>query len=230
MDRITPSRAQVRQLVSEHFAELHVRAAPEADPLQALDQLHDQLVVAAGDYEAGPQQQRQAVCDAVMAISQFLKGQGFSSATLVPLSRIVWAIVDVCQHNYPDPLFCEKRSSTKPRRNLANAVRQGQLAAIADAWLASASDDEGGEAAMLDRAARHLSGIHFGTLDRTALRSARTYQLQTGQNELVYKSYEQMKNALAAEARVLGDDPASLRAAIFAQINALNAKAELQRP
>ena len=82
----------------------------------------------------------------------------------------------------------------------------------------------------IDRAARHLSGIHFGTLDRTALRSARTYQLQTGQNELVYKSYEQMKNALAAEARVLGDDPASLRAAIFAQINALNAKAELQRP
>lgn len=229
MDRTIPSKEQVRELVSEHIAQQYVRGAPVTDSFQALDQLHNQLVVAARDYETGPMQQRQAVCDAVMAVSEYLKGQGFCGATLFPLSRVVGAIVDLCEHNHPDPLFCEKRSSTKPRRNMVDAVRQGQLAAIADAWLASASDDEGDESAVLVRAARHMSGAHFGTLDRAALSSARTYQRKTGQNELLYKSYLQMKDALAAEAKAVGDDAESRRAAILVQINALNAKAEMQR-
>lgn len=228
MARNIPSQAEVRDLVREHMDELYARGAPDADPIDALGQLHDQLVLAAGAYEVGPQQQRQAVCDAIMAVSEFLKGQGFGAATMVPLNRVVWAIVDLCQHNHPDPLFCEKRSNTKPRRNLADAVRQGHAAAIADAWLASASDDEGDEAAVLERAARHMSGHHFGKLDRAALSSARTYQRKTGQNELVYKSFEQMSGTLAAEAKVAGGGKRGLRAAIMAQLNALNAKAELQ--
>lgn len=223
-----PSKAEVRELVSEHLAELHARDDPEADPLHALDQLHDQLAMAARTYEAGPKQQRQAVCDAIMAVSEFLKGQGFSTATMVPLNRVKWAIVDLCQHNHPDPLFCEKPSNTKPRRDLADAVRQGHLAAIADAWLASASDKEGDESTILDRAARYMSGLHFGALDRAALSSARSYQRKTGQNELVYESYEQMKRALAEEAKVAGGEKRGLRAAILAQLNALNVKAELQ--
>lgn len=230
MDRSIPSKAEVRDLVSEHRAELYARGAPEADLVDTLRQLHDQLVLSAEAHEAGPQQQRQAVCDAIMAVSEFLKGQGFSAATLVPLNRVVWAVVDLCQQNHPDPLFCEKPSNTKPRRNLADAVRQGHLAAIADAWLASASDEEGEEAAILERAARHMSGLHFGTLDRAALSSARSYQRKTGQNELLHKSFEQMSSALAEEATAAGGGKRGLRAAILAQINALNAKAELSPP
>lgn len=230
MVRSTPSREQARELVREHIGELYARGDPEADPLHALSQLHYQLAMAARTYEAGPKQQRQAVCDAIIAVSEFLKGQGFSSATLVPLNRVVWAIVDLCQQNHPDPLFCEKMSNTKPRRNLADAVRQGQLAAIADAWLASASDDEGDEAAILERAARCMSGLHFGTVNRAALSSARSYQRKTEQNELLYRSYEQMNGALAAEAKLVGDGKRGLRAAIEAQLKGLNAKAELQLP
>lgn len=229
MDRNTPSKAEVRELVSQRRAELLVRGAPDADPLQGLDQLHAQLVVAAENYEAGPQLQRQAVCDAIMAVSEFLNGQGFDDATLVPLNRVVWAVVDLCQQNHPDPLFCEKRSNTKRRRNLADAVRQGHLAAIAEAWLASALDNEGDEAAILERAARHMSGPHFGVLDRAALDSARTYQRKPGQHTLVYGSYQQMQNALAAEAKAVGAGPGSLRKAVLAQINALNARVEIKQ-
>lgn len=230
MDRLSPSTAQVREIVSEHIAELAARGQPETDAEQGLHELHRQLVMAAQDYQVGPLRQRQAVCDAIMAVSEFLKGQGFSGATMVPLSRVVWAIVDLCQQNHPDPLFCEKRSKAKPRRNLTDAVLRGQMAAIADAWLASALGDEGDEASMLDRAARHMSGVHFGTLDRAALNSARTYQRQIGHNELVYKSYEQMRDALAAEADAVGGGFAGLRAAVLAQIKALNIKKEMQNP
>ncbi|MBC2651357.1 hypothetical protein [Novosphingobium aerophilum] len=229
MDRSTPSHEQVRQLVSEHMDQLHGRGAPQADPLVALVQLHDQLVAAAKAYEAGPQQQREAVCEAIIAVSEFLKGQGFSGATLVPLSRVVWAIVDVCDRNHPDPLFCEKPSKTKGRRNLEDAVRKGQIAAIADAWLESSSGDEGDEDAKLNRAARYMSGAYFGALNRKALTSAKSYQRQAGHHELIYSAYAQMRDALAAEARVLGDGPANLRAAILVQIKALNTKAEMQR-
>ena len=228
MDRKIPSKAEVRELVSEHMVELHARSAPGADPVHALHQLHHQLVSVARMYEAAPQQQRQAVCDAITAVAEFLTGQGFSSATMAPLNRVVRAIVDLCQQNHPDPLFCEKLSNTKPRRNLADAVHQGHVAAIADAWLASASDEEGDEAAILERAARHMSGLHFGALNGTALSSARSYQRKTEQNDLLYKSYDQMSSVLKKEARVAGGGQAGLRAAILAQINSLNTKAELQ--
>lgn len=229
VDRSSPSQAQVRELVGEHVAQLYARAAADADPEHGLDELHDQLVEAARAYEEGPMQQRQAVCDSIMAVEEFLKGQGFSGATLVPLNRVVWALVDLCKQNHPDPLFCEKPFKTKGRRTLAGAVRQGQLAALAEAWIESASADEGDEAAMLDRAGRHMSGRHFGRLDRAALSSARTYQRQPGHPDLLYESFRQMREALVAEADAVGGGIEGLRMAISVQINALNTKAEMQR-
>lgn len=230
MDRNTPSQAEIRELVSQHIAERFARGASEADPLQALDQLHAQLVFATSDYEAGPQKQREAVCAAIIAVSEFLNGQGFSDATLAPLTRALSAIVNLSQQNHPDPLFCQKPAKTKRSRNLEDTVRQGHLAALVDAWLASASDNEGDEAAILDRAARHMSGPHFGALDRAALNSARTYQRKRGQHPLLYQSFQQMQDALSSEARAVGSGPGSLRKAVLAQINALNARADLKGP
>lgn len=227
MNHDKPSKDQVRALAGRHVADQYARKLSVVDVSAGLDQLHGQLVDAAQDYEAGPQFQRQAICDAIIATSEFLRGQGFGNAATIPLSRVLWAIVDLCEQNHPDPLFCEKPRQSKPKRNMEDAVRQGQLAALADALLASSTSDEGDEAAKLERAARLLSGKHFGALDGKNLSSARSYQRQMGQHELVYQSYKQMTDALATEANTVGGDSVGLRTAIQVQIDALNAKAEL---
>lgn len=225
-----PSIDQVRALVGDHVVEQYNRDRSERNDTNELQRLHKLLVSAAQIYEAGPKQQRQAVCDAVIAVTDFLKVHGFSSATLVPLSRVVWSIVDVCEQNQPDPLFCEKPKKTKPRRSMKDAVRQGHLAALADAWLQSRGSDESDEAAELARAARYMSGTYFGTLNGIGLLSARSYQRQLGQHELVYSSFKQMKAVLATEATCAGGGAAGMRLAIEVQISAMNAKAELLKP
>jgi hypothetical protein len=227
MEHDKPSKDQVRAIVGEHVAEQYAREPSVVDTSAGLDRLHSQLVDAAQAYEAGPQFQRQAICDAIVATSEFLRGQGFGNAATVPLSRVLWAIVDLCKQNHPDPLFCKKPRRSKSKRNMEDAVRQGQLAAFADAWLDSSTSDEGNEAAKLERAARLMSGKHFGALDGRKLASARSYQRQMGQHELVYQSHKQMIDALTTEANAAGGDSAGLRTAIQVQIDALNAEAEL---
>lgn len=223
-----PTKAEVRQLVSEHLAEQYVRGASSVDPSIGLERLHELLTQSAQAYETGPSQQREAICETVIAVSDFLKGQGFGVATLAPLSRVVRSIVELCNQNRPDPLFCERPKRITPSRRLDDAVRQGHLAALADAWLKSYSNEEGGRVKTLERAARQMSGAHFGTLSKTMLNTAMTYQRQEGHHELVYLSFQQMQAALAAEASLAGGGKDGLRTALLAQIDALNAKAQLQ--
>lgn len=227
MDYVGPTKAQVRTIVSEHFAEQFERGHSVVDTSAGLDRLHGQLVAAAQAYEAGPQQQRQAVCDAIMATCEFLRGQGFGHAVTVPLSRVLWAIVDLCNQNRPDPLFSEKPRKTKPRRGMHESVRQGQLAAFADVWLEAHDADEGDVAAKLKRAARRISGAHFGRVGDTELNSARSYRARAEPEDIVVGAYSQLREALLAEANTAGGAEGGLRAAIEAQINALNARAEL---
>lgn len=230
--RSIPRQAQVQEIVRDVLDQSHDLGEAEANSEQGLDELHAQLVEAARSYEAGPKQQRQAVCDAIIAVTEFLEGQGFSYATLIPLNRVVRAVTEVCKLNQPDPLFCEKPTKTKGKRKLAESVRQGHLAALADAWLKSGSADEGGEAAALKRAARRISGRYFGTVDSVDLRSARNYQRQSQSHELLSKAYVQMRDILAAEAEADVADGCAigLRSAILIQLEALNAKAEIQEP
>lgn len=225
-----PSKEQVRTVVRNYLSEGFTRSCNLGATPNELDQLHHLLVLAAQAYRTGPKQQRQAVADAVIATSEFLHAQGFSRDTLVPLTRVVRAITEVCEQNLPDPLFCEKPRRAKPRRGMADAVRQGQLAAIADAWLTSHADDEGDEAAKLERAARLMSGKYFGTLHGTLLRSARSYQRQTGQHPLVYQTYEQVSEGLSLEAGSAGGGSHGLRLAIEIEIAALNESANLRQP
>ena len=225
-----PSIDQVRALVGDHVAEQYNRDRSEPNDANELQKLHKVLVSAAQTYEAGPKRQREAICDAVIAVTDFLRVHGFSSATLTPLSRVVWSIADLCEQNRPDPLFCEKPKKTKPRRSMQDAVRQGHLAALADAWLESRASAESDEAAELARAARYMSGTYFGSLTATGLLSARSYQRQPEQHGLVYSSFEQMKAVLATEATCAGGGAAGIRLAIEVQISALNAKADLLKP
>lgn len=232
MDHDRPSKNRVREIVSEHVAEQYDRGHSVVDASAGLERLHGQLVDAARAYESGPLKQRHAVCDAIMATCEFLEGQGFGSTAIAPLRRVLWAIVDLCGQNRPDPLFCEKAKKNKARRGMEDAVRQGQLAALADAWLKSHASDEGGDAIKLARAARRMSGAHFGTINGTMLQTARTYQRQHGHHELVYESYEQMSAVLSAESaavRSVGGGSDDLRVALEVQIDALNAKADLQK-
>lgn len=229
MQKQTPSQAQVREMVRNAREQAYVRGEPEADTEQALDALYARLVEAAQAYETGPKQQRQAVCDAIIAVNEFLEGQGFSGATLIPLKRVVFAMTNLCKQNQPDPLFCEKRSKTKGKRKIEDSVRQGHLAALADAWIKSALADEGDERAMLNRAARHISGNHFGTVKGVSLQSARAYQRQAHHPELLYDAYDQMKQTLAREAEAAGGGKIGLRNAILTQIKALNIKEETEK-
>ena len=229
MPKGTPSQAQVREIVRNVRDQAYVRGEAEADPEQELDALYARLVEAAQAYETGPKQQRQAVCDAIIAVKEFLEGQGFSCPTLMPLNRVVFAMTNLCKQNQPDPLFCEKRSKTKGKRKIEDSVRQGHLAALADAWIKSALADEGEEAAMLNRAARQISGNHFGPVKSVSLQSARAYQRQSHHPELLYDSYEQMKKILVVEAEAAGGGKIGLREAILTQLKGLNARSETQK-
>lgn len=228
MSNSVPTSEQVRAIVDDQVSAQYVRGEA-GHTLTALEKLHAQLVEAAKGYELGPQMQRQAVCDAVMATSDFLTTQGFSDATMVPLNRVAWALVDLCKQNRPDPLFCEKLKSVKPKRGLEESIRQGHLAALANAWLDANPDGDIGENSKLDRAARHISGSHFGAISRAMLKSAMSYQRQIGHNDLIYASYNQMKVALDEEAKIAGGGEIGLRTAIHVQLKALNAKADLRR-
>lgn len=227
MDRRSiPSHEQIRQVVRVELEQRYARGSANTHPEQVLPQLHAQLVEAARAYETGPKQQRQAVCDAIIAVDEFLAGQGFTGETLAPLKRVVVAITDLCQHNQPDPLFCQKLSKTKGKRTLQDSVRQGQLAALAEAWVESASSEEGDKAALLNKAAREISGRYFGNVERAGLSSAMAYQRQPNHPPLLYEAHAQMKKRLAIEAEAAGGDARGLRAAVLTQLEALNAKAE----
>lgn len=229
MEQDRPSKREVRALVGEQVAEQYARGVGEVDPSPGLDRLHELLVHAAQEYEAGPEKQRQAICDSIIAITDLLKDQGFSGATLLPLNRVLRSIVELNGLNRTDPLFCEKPKRTKPRRSMEDAIRQGHLAALADAWIISRTSDEGDESAKLERAARRMSGAYFGKLDGAKLISAKSYQRQMGQHDLVGLAFEQMKKALSAQANSSGDGASGLRNALEVQIDALNERAKLRK-
>lgn len=76
MTSMRPSKEQVRSSVSEYMSEQYARSQSEADPRDGLDLLHGLLADAAKAYETGPGNQRQAVCDAIKASTDFLQAQG----------------------------------------------------------------------------------------------------------------------------------------------------------
>lgn len=226
----TPTQAQIDKLIDAHVADRYVRHECEQDPLVGLENLHDDLVRAARAYEVGPSEQRDAVCEAIIAVTNFLKGQGFGLPALAPLRRVHHAIFDLCRNNHPDPLFSEKMKPGKSCRDMKDAVRQGQLAALADCWLRAHADGEGGEDQKLNRAARALSGAHFGKLEGKALQNARSYTRQAGPDALLTKVYIQMFEKLESEADSVGGGAQGRQLAIATLLKFLNKKAESSNP
>lgn len=225
-----PTKAEIHNVVREELVDRSTRTAPRTDSSAALDELHELLLEASRSYASGPASQRQAVCDAVIAVADFLDDQGFGSATREPLTRIVVALSDLGQNNRPDPLFCEKPRKGKPRRSSEEAIRQGQLAALADFWLLVHKEGAESETTKLARAARRISGDHFGKLDGTALQSARAYRRQSDGPVLLLRAYDHMKSALLKEASAAGEGSEAARHALNVLIDALNAVARERTP
>lgn len=223
-----PGRQELQAIVKERVTKQEARSPSRAEPDAALKALHEELVDAARAYRKGPSQQRQGVCDAIAAVLEFLKGQGFSDAILEPLKRPAFAIVDLCRQNRADPLFAEKRKTTKPMRSMQEAILQGHLAALASQWLECDNETEGGPRAKLSRAARALSGRYFGKLDEKSISSAINYQRQSNHHPLLYQAFEQMECALRSEADAAGGGTQGGRLAVITQVKILNLSGDRQ--
>lgn len=229
MDQKTPSTEQIREIVKDHIGEQYTRndSLPTST---VLNDLHAKLVEAAKAYESGPPMQRQAVCDAIVATSDFLRRQGFSDSTLVPLDRVVWSIVDLCNQNQPDPLFCSKVTKTKPKRSMKDAILLGHLAALVDTWL-EAYPREGEEedvAERLKRAAREMSGIYFGQLSCKNLESAQRLKRAAQEGDVITRAYDQMVIVIKTESNAAGGGRAGQKTAVRVQIKALNEAMKLK--
>tara|TARA_R110000868_G_scaffold361248_1_gene623233 strand:+ start:1336 stop:2037 length:702 start_codon:yes stop_codon:yes gene_type:complete len=217
-----PGQQELQAIINERVAKQDTRSRPSTKSDAALKALHKDLVEAARAFREGPSQQRQGVCDAVVAVLEFLKGQGFSDSTLEPLKRPLWALASLSEQNLPDPLFAEKRKKSKSKRSMTDAIRQGHLAAFAGLWLECDDQGGGGRRVRLGRAARALSGAYFGNLDETSVNSAITYQRQNDHHPLIYGAFEKMKDVLMAEANAVGGGIDGIRLALVTQIKILN--------
>ena len=224
-----PTSKDIRRLVGEHMDDQHLRQPANGGRVEALDQLHAELVSHAREYAKGPLTQRQAVCDTIMSISEYLKAQGFSVQTLTPLHRVLTAIVDVTQSNQPDPLFAEKMRKAKGRRTKDADILTGHLAAMAKAGLKLSSSDEGDVSTKLKRLIRHLSGDYFGKVTAKRLSTARTYLNQSDKSDPLHLAFDQMEETLSRESSAAGGGERGLAAAWQAQLLSLNAKARLRR-
>jgi len=224
--RIIPLKRARQEIVQQHREEQYARQRVDADPLAELALLHDALAGFSKAYETGPAAQRQAICDSIIAVAAFLRSQGYSDRTLMPINRVVGAIAEICNQNRPDPLFCEKKARTKPKRSMQNAILLGHLAAFADAWLRADLKGSDPESVKLKRASKRLSGNYFGQLEVKKLKSAMSYQRQPGHQALLYDAYRQMQGVLEVEASHVGGDEAGLMMAIEVQIDSLNEQAD----
>ena len=138
-----------------------------------LPELHEKLVASGRLYESqNLDDQREAVVDALLAVLEYLSGQGFDISSLGPLARPAQAL-EALEHNKLDLLFAERRGAGRPSNVLTDHERTGILAALADVWLRSHTSDPRTMPEKLREAARQMKGRWFGTITVAQLKSAR---------------------------------------------------------
>ena len=229
MKTVRPLASDIKKRAAEEYEKRFERRAGSGNSEAKLNQLHLGLRDAAKAYNKGNEQRREAVCSSVIAVLEFLGDEGFSDEVLIPFSRVLWAVEGISKRQSPDPLFCEKPKRYKRKRSLLDAALKGQIAAIADAWLDGCSDADEKIAQKLQRLARGASGPYFGELTLKRIESARKYQAQQGHPDVLYGAYVDMQKILRAEAEAFGPYDPGPKAAVEAQINALNAIASARK-
>lgn len=168
-----PSKEEFAEIAWQAKVVRYERQRSHGGRVAALQVLHDRLADDARLYEHDDlQDQRDAVADALLAVSDFLKAQGFSSATLSPLLRPVAALAER-ENNSIDLMFAERPRAGRPKATLSDHERTGILAALAEGWLQTNESDARTQAEKLADAARKMKGKWFGKVTRAQLETAR---------------------------------------------------------
>lgn len=141
--------------------------------VQALNDLHEQLVSDAQLYESEDiQDKRDAVAHALLAVGEYLRSQGFAGLTIAPLMRPVAALTER-ENNSLDLMFAQRANANRPKKTLAEHERTGILAALAEAWLRTHEHDDRRQRDKLAEAARKMKGRWFGAVTGAQLKAAR---------------------------------------------------------
>lgn len=168
-----PTKADLDEVARQTHQDMYKRQVATSGRVRALDELHAKLVDDARLYQSEDlQDQRDAIAHALLAVTNFLESQGFSTATVIPLLRPVSALVER-EKNSLDPVFCERPRRGRPKVTLAQHERSGILASLANAWLRMHVDDDRVQSEKLAEAARAFRGKWFGTVTRAQLETAR---------------------------------------------------------
>lgn len=168
-----PSEAEFAEIMRDAVAKRYMRQRSTGGRVAALEDLHSRLVANAQLYVCDDiQDQRDAVADALIAVVDFLKAQGFTAATLSPLMRPVAALVER-ENNSIDLMFAQRPRSGRPKNSLADHERNGILAALAEGWLRACEDDDRPQSDKLAEASRKMNGKWFGSVSRAQLETAR---------------------------------------------------------
>lgn len=201
-----PTNAEFVLASQQTIQNRHSRERLHGGRVAALDKLHAQLAEDARLYESDNlQDQRDAVAHALLAVTDFLKAQGFANPTLAPLMRPVAALAER-ENNSKDLMFAQRARGGRPKTTLAAHERTGILAALAEGWLRTHEDDDRPQTDKLADAARKMKGRWFGTVTRAQLETAREMVNQeandhpaVGHARLFYSFFERTAESFGVE-------------------------------
>ncbi len=203
-----PTKAVFEEAARLTKEDRYVKRKPRGGRVAALDLLFRHLVEEGRLYESEDiQDQRDAVANAMLAISDFLETQGFPLAAIAPVMRPVAALVER-EGNSPDPIFAQRDRAGRPKDTLAHHERKGTLAALANHWLSLRSTDEHSQSDKLSEAARKMNGPWFGKITRAQLETAREFVSQESKDHPAVKKAAMIKDQLEKAADKFGSENA----------------------
>lgn len=204
----------------DNDAELGKRALGELGFVHGtLKGLHTILTDCAQQLESRCEdEQRDALCRAMLDLNTFLEVHGFDGKSRSPIMRVVTALVET-QRRRDDKLFLPRRTAKggAPPLSIARMTRDGTLAALAEHWLQFLS--EGGEAQpiQLRRCARQMKGEWFGVVTETQLRKALAVARESATDHTTRAKYLHLRASMAN-----APPPASPRLRFDAIIGVIN--------
>ena len=171
---VKPTNAQLEAAAAKTHAECHNKRPVTASRVLELNKLHSHLANNARLYETCViQDQRDAVADSLLAVSDFLQTQGFALTTIAHLHRPVAALVER-EKNSLDLMFAERERVGRSGLTLTDHERTGILAELANLWLRIHAEDPETQDQKLSMAARAMKGRWFKNgVTRSRLKKAR---------------------------------------------------------
>jgi hypothetical protein len=175
-DRLSrPSTAAEREAAARQlWHERTMQREPTAGRVKALNGFMEALTVLGCRFQDGDEQEkRSAIAGQMMALLEYLSGQGAPRVATVPIARILSAMVETERGNR-DPLFEPIRSSGggRPPTLHCRQIWRGTLAGAASLWIQANAGLGQGQDVLLNQAAAQLSGEWQGQITLQHLRAA----------------------------------------------------------